>query len=426
MRFFETSKLYFLNRFEYINLRWIAIFGQLLTINVVKFIFEFEFEYVQANILIFLSIICNIYLIKFYKKNQLSDKLSFYFLLIDILLLSILIYLTGGIVNPFSIFIIVPSIFASIYLGKKTSILLVFITMTLIVFLTFFKMDLPYPLNAYFHVSDYYYYAIPTSLLIVLFFLNYFSISFGVKSRERKEAFDKIESLMAKEHELFSLGGQAAAAAHSLGTPLSTIKIVLQELNDEFYNKKNIKKDLTLLSSQVDRCIDILKKLTIDPPFEDEFLNRNLNIKDYIIQIVKSFEEISKKQFIVIADQFNNKVKIPKMIEIVYGLRNFIGNANKFSNNKIFINIYSDNEKTEITIEDDGSGFPKSIFSKIGEPYINSQLKSKNNKSGMGLGIFIGKTLLEKNLAKIKISNSQTRTGAEIKIIWKNSDLISF
>ena len=230
---------------------------------------------------------------------------------------------------------------------------------------------------------------------------------------------------MAKEHELVSLGGQAAAAAHSLGTPLSTIKIILQELNEQFKNERSIKKDLILLSSQVDRCIEILKKLTINPAIEDEFLDRDLTIKDYLIQIIKSFEEISNKEFKFNFDQFNNQISIPKLIEIVYGLRNFIGNANKFAKKKIFINLKSDNNETQIVIEDDGPGFSKEVIPKIGEPYINNLKSSKDKKSGMGLGIFIGKTLLEKNLATVKISNSKTRPGAEINIIWKNKDFIS-
>ncbi len=425
MRFFETSKLFSLNRFQYINLRWIAIFGQLITVNIVKLVLEFEFNFIFANLIIFLGILSNIFLIYYYKKNQLPDKLSFIFLCIDIFQLSFLIYLTGGIVNPFSIFIIVPAIFSSIYLSKKTSFLLVSLTIISIVSLTFVNQELPYPLNNHFHVSDYYYFAIPLSLIIALIFLSFFAISFGIESRVRKEALNKMESLMAKEHELVSLGGQAAAAAHSLGTPLSTIKIISQELNDRFKNERDIDKDLTLLSSQVNRCIEILKKLTINPSIEDEFLDRNLNLKDYIIQIVKSFEEISNKQFKVIFDQFNNPIEIPKLIEIVYGLRNFIGNANKFSKSKIFINILSDNEKTNIIIEDDGPGFSKEIISKIGEPYLNDISRSEKKNSGLGLGIFIGKTLLEKNKALIKISNSKTRPGAEINITWKNQDLIS-
>ena len=168
-----------------------------------------------------------------------------------------------------------------------------------------------------------------------------------------------------------------------------------------------------------------MNKLSLNPSIDDKFLDKNLTLKIYLVQIIKSFEEISKKEFKLIFDQFNNPIVIPNLIEIVYGLRNFIGNANKFSKSKIFINLKSDSEKTYVKIEDDGPGFKKEILSKIGEPYINNFLNIKNKNQGLGLGIFIGKTLLEKNLANVTFSNSTTRSGAEINIIWKNKDLSS-
>ena len=113
------------------------------------------------------------------------------------------------------------------------------------------------------------------------------------------------------------------------------------------------------------------------------------------------------------------------MIELVYGIRNFIGNANKFSQKTIYISIKSDNDKSEISIEDDGPGYPKDILNKIGEPYIKSSSINNEQKVGLGLGIFIGKTLLERNFAKIICRNSKTRSGAEVLISWKNSDLKS-
>jgi two-component system sensor histidine kinase RegB len=123
-------------------------------------------------------------------------------------------------------------------------------------------------------------------------------------------------------------------------------------------------------------------------------------------------------------DQYSNSLNITKSIEIVYGLRNFIGNANKFSNSKVFINIKSDSDITEVIIEDDGEGYSNDVLRKIGEPYIKSYKSSIKSKSGLGLGIFIGKTLLEKNYANILCKNSETRNGAEINIKWKNKDLI--
>ncbi|MDC0327996.1 ActS/PrrB/RegB family redox-sensitive histidine kinase [Candidatus Pelagibacter sp.] len=425
MKFFETSKYFSLKKSTYINLRWIAIIGQFITINVIYFIFDFDFDLVLENLTILIGLLSNLYLIYINKNTQLSDKTGFLFLLIDIFQLSCLIYLTGGIANPFAIFLIIPSIFSSLYLGIRSNILLVGITILIIIFITFFNQPLPSPVSEHFHVDSYYYYSMPISLIIALIFLNYFALSFGKESRIRKEALNKMEEIMSKEHELLSLGGQAAAAAHSLGTPFSTIKIISSDLLKQFKDNDEVKKDVDLLMSQIERCSEILKKLTLNPIVEDDFIDRDLTMVDYIDEIVKSFKETSKKNFIINFDQYSNSLNINKSIEIVYGLRNFIGNANKFSKSKVFINIKSDNNITEIIIEDDGEGYPKDVLRNIGEPYIKSYKSSIKSKSGLGLGIFIGKTLLEKNYANILCKNSKTRGGAEVNIKWKNKDLLN-
>ncbi|MDA7553792.1 ActS/PrrB/RegB family redox-sensitive histidine kinase [Candidatus Pelagibacter sp.] len=425
MKFFETSKYHFFKKSTYISLRWIGIIGQLISVNFVYFFLNFKFDFVTSNLVIFFGILSNLFLIYIYKKTQLSDRSAFIFLVIDILQLGALLYLTGGITNPFVIFLLIPSIFSSSNLSLRTNILLVTLTAITIVFLTFYHHDLPMPIKSDLHNNHYYYYSIPTAFIIALIFLNYLAMSFGSQSRLRREALSKMEEVMASEHELLSLGGQAAAAAHSLGTPLSTIKIIAHDLEKQFQDQEDVKKDIELLSSQVERCNEILKRLTLNPVEEDEFIDKDLTMRDYLSEIILSFKEISKKKFIFNFDQFSNVKKITKSIEIVYGLRNFIGNANKFSKNSIYINLKSDSEFTEITIEDDGNGYPKDVLSKIGEPYLRSSDPIDKSKTGLGLGLFIGKTLLEKNFASINCRNSKTRTGAEVIIKWNNKDLFN-
>ncbi len=419
----SVSKVYSLNKSTYINLRWIGIFGQFLTINIVYFLFKFQFNIYLTNIIIFFGVLSNLILIYFYQKNLLSNKASFVFLLIDILQLSSLIFLSGGILNPFSIFLIIPSVFSSSNLDLKASLTLIFLTITSIIILTFNHVELIYPGKNIILVNTFYYYAVPISLIVALIFLNYFAITFGRESRLRKEALDKLEKVIAKEQELVSLGGQAAAAAHSLNTPLSTIKVISQDMYKQFKDQKDIKKDIELLVSQVERCSQILKKLSLNPSLEDDFINHELSISDYVIEIIKSFREISDKEFIINLGQDSNSFKITKKIEIIYGIRNFVGNANKFAKSKIYVSVKSNNEITEISIEDDGSGYPKDILGKIGEPYIKSSIHKQKSNSGLGLGIFIGKTLLERNKAKIICRNSKTRPGAEVIISWKNASL---
>ena len=425
MKFFETSKLHTFKKSTYISLRWIGIVGQLIAVNFVYFFLNFKFNCFASNTIIFFGILSNLYLIFIYKKTQLSDRSAFLFLVIDIFQLGVLLYLTGGVANPFVIFLLIPGVFSSSNLSFITNSLLVFLSTAVIIFLTFYSVDLPSPLSDHFHVSPYYYYAIPVSLIIALIFLNYFAMTFGTQSRLRKEALSKMEEVMATEHELLSLGGQAAAAAHSLGTPLSTIKIITQDLIKQFKGQKDIEKDIELLASQVERCNEILKRLTLNPVEEDDFIDKDLAMRDYLSEIISSFKEISKKQFIFNYDQDSNVRKITKSIEIVYGLRNFIGNANKFSKNTVYINLKSDSEITEVIIEDDGNGYPRDVLSKIGEPYLSTNYPQEKSQTGLGLGLFIGKTLLEKNFASINCRNSKTRSGAEVIVRWNNRDLFN-
>ena len=337
MKFFETSKYHFFKKSTYISLRWIGIIGQLISVYFVHFFLKFEFDFYISNFIILLGILSNFYLIFIYEKTQLSDRSAFIFLVIDILQLGALLYLTGGVTNPFVIFLLIPSVFSSSNLSFKTNLLLVLLTIFTIFVLTFYSQDLPSPISDHFHVSEYYFFAIPIALVIALIFLNYLAMTFGTQSRLRMEALSKMEEVMATEHELLSLGGQAAAAAHSLGTPLSTIKIITQDLIKQFKGNLEVEKDIELLASQVERCNQILKRLTLNPVEEDIFIDKDLTMKDYISEIISSFREISKKNFFFNFDQFSNVKKITKSIEIVYGLRNFIGNANKFAKNKIII-----------------------------------------------------------------------------------------
>ena len=425
MKFFETSKYHLFKKSTYISLRWIGIIGQFISVNFVYFFLNFEFDFFTSNLIIILGIISNLYLIFINKKTQLSDRSAFFFLVLDIFQLGVLLYLTGGVNNPFIIFLLIPSVFSSSNLSFKTNCLLVLLTTVVIIFLTFYSEDLPGSIRDHFHINSYYHYSIPVSLIIALIFLNYFAMTFGTQSRLRKEALAKMEEVMAKEHELLSLGGQAAAAAHSLGTPLSTIKIITQELVKQFKEQKDIKKDIELLLSQVERCNQILKRLSLNPVEEDDFIDKDITMRDYLSEIISSFREISKKNFNLNFDQYSNDKKITKSIEIVYGLRNFIGNANKFSKENVYINLKSDSEITEIIIEDDGNGYPKDVLSKIGEPYLRSNDPIEKSNTGLGLGLFIGKTLLEKNFASINCRNSKTRSGAEVIVRWNNRDLFN-
>ena len=425
MEFIKTSNLYSLNKSTYVNLRWIAYLGQISAILIVQFYLKYNFNYFICIAIVFFSILTNLFLQFRIRENQLSNFVSTLYLLFDILQLGTLFFLTGGITNPFIFLIIIPAIFSSQYLHFYSSIIIVLVVTIILLFLTFYYYDLPHPGKLHFHAPDYYLYAIPVSILIGLFFLVYFGFKFGEESRIRKKAYEKIQELMARESELLSLGAQAAASAHSLGTPLSTILLTVKELQKEIGNNHKISKDLDLLLSQSNRCREILKKLSLNPDIKDDFFNINVTLNDYINEIVRSYQEISKKEFITNIEKYENPISINKSIEIMYGLRNFIGNANKFSKKKIDIFLISEEKSSIIIIRDDGPGFPRDLIDKhrLGEPYIRTTDQANISKYGLGLGTFIGKTLLEKNYANISFANSPETGGAEVTIKWDNKNI---
>ena len=425
MELHKSSKDFQLDKKTFVNLRWIAHSGQLFAIAIVKFLLNFHFpQYSYCLIIVALGILTNLFLQFKIKESRLSNFQSSICLAYDIIQLGVLIYLTGGITNPFVFLLIIPSVFSSKYLNLGSSIFLGFLTIFILILLSFYYLELPHPVDLHFHVPDYYFYSIPLSVGIGLVFLVYFGIKFGNEYRIRKEALDNIQITMAKEHELVSLGGQAAAAAHSLGTPLSTISLIANDLKEELGTNPKYSEDINLLVSQSNRSNEILKSLTLNPHIKDEFLKNELSLNDYLSAIISSYEEISKKKFILINKDDHSPVKFNRSIEINYGLRNFVGNANKFSNTKIEIIVKSDEKFSEVCIKDDGPGFSKDIIDRLGEPYIRSSNTNNSSKSGLGLGTFIGKTLLEKNYAKIKFKNNkETNRGALVEIKWSNEEL---
>ena len=422
--FFTSKDNTQLDKKTLVALRWIANIGQIISISIVYTILKFEFPFFYCLLIVLLGALTNLYLQFLVKENQLSNTKSSVYLFYDVVQLGLLLFLTGGITNPFVILLIIPAIVSSTFLTLKNTINLSVITIIILVSITIYHFPLPYYGELHFHVPNYYLYATPIAITIGLTFLTYFGARFGIESRKRSEALNKLELILAKEHELESIGLQAAAAAHSLGTPLSTIAVVAKELKKEIGNDSKYSKDIDLLLSQAKRCSDILKNLSQDKLQEDNFLN-NIKIEDLLDEIVRSFNEISEKKILLIKKQNELNPQIDKTLEITYGLRNFIGNAVKYSNSFVEINLKSDETVTEVIVSDDGPGFSDDIKDVLGEPYIRSKNKLINSKSGLGLGTFIGKTLLERMKANVKFQNSTKLSGAMVTITWQTKDLFN-
>jgi len=405
-----------------VNLRWIAIIGQLLAINFVYFFLKLNLPIIETHIILSLGFITNIILQFRIRTNQLKDFNSALFLVYDLLQLSFLLYLTGGIFNPFSLLIIIPTIVSSTFLSMGTTIILGTLTTGLLFFLKTFHKILPGSDVYNFNFPEYYLTGALVSIIIGLVFLSYFGIKFSGETKKRSEALDKLQQVMAKEYEIDSLGGQAAAAAHSLGTPLATISVVAKELKKEIGDRSKHSKDLDLLISQAKRCSEILKQISRKEIIDDQFINL-IKVEDLLEEIIISFKENTDKKITLFENEDKNKINIKRSPEIVYGLRNFIGNAIKFADNEVTIKLTSDDETIKLSINDDGPGFAEDIIKLIGEPYLKSKSKKTNNKAGLGLGIFLGKTLLERKNARLSFSNKEDLKGALVRISWNVLDI---
>ena len=402
-------------------LRWIAIFGQFTAVNLVYFYLKLEFSINFAYLVIFFGLITNLFLQFKIKSVQIKDFNASVFLVYDLFQLTILLYLTGGISNPFSILIIIPTIVSSTFLSMGTTLILGIITLICLFLLTIFHQPFPGIHKNSFTFPELYLTGFFISIVIGLVFLGYFGIRFSGETKRRSEAINKLQQVIAKEYELESLGAQAAAAAHSLGTPLATINIVASELKKDLGKDSQFTKDIDLLISQTKRCSEILKRISKKQIEEDKFFSQT-KFEDLLTEIANSFKETSYKTIKLILSKDKNKINIKRTPEIVYGLRNFIGNAVKFSKTEVKIILESDNNKVRVLIKDDGPGYPEDIIDLIGEPYIKTKSREIVNKSGLGLGTFLGKQLLERKGAKLSFLNDR---GAQAEVFWKTKDLVS-
>ncbi len=412
-----------LDRKTLINLRWIAILGQFIAINVVYFYLNLDFPIKITYLIISVGFVTNLLLQFKIKVSELKDYYAAIFLFYDLVQLSSLLYLTGGISNPFSILLIIPTIVSSTFLSMGTTIILGLFTLLCLFLLSIFHFPLPGIHDNAITFPKLYLTGYFVSIIIGLTFLSYFGIKFAGENKRRSDAISKLQQVIAKEYELESLGGQAAAAAHSLGTPLATISVAAAELKKEMGNDKDISKDIDLIITQTKRCGEILKKISKKQIKEDSFFKKT-NLENLLEEILENFKETSSKKIFLITSNDKNKISFKRTPELVYGLRNFIGNAVKFSKSLVQIKIISDQKLVKIFINDDGPGFPEDVIEVLGEPYIKSKSFEVRSNSGTGLGTFLGKTLLERQLASLSFEKDKDLGGASVVISWSPQNIL--
>ena len=396
-----------------IKIRWIAIFGQILAIFFVYYIFKIEIPFYETLSIILLSVIVNFYSYFEERKNKtISNIKAFLFLLFDTLQLGFLLFLTGGIINPFSILILAPVITSASYLPASMTVILSTISIIIVILLNFYFI--PLDLGEQFYLPAIYSFGLIASLIITVIFIAIYAYLFASSSRKISNALSVSKLQILNQKKVTEVGSLSAATAHELGTPLNTIFLILNDLLKEkkLIEDKNIVKDVILLKSQAERCKEILQRLSKNPlKIKDKFLN-----KVKLTDLVKiNFEKFNKGKILNIKKKLvNDEPEIIYKDEIMYALGNIIQNAIFHSRGIVTANIDYSDSKVKIIITDDGTGFSKDIIDKLGEPYISK------NKEGMGLGIFISKNLIENMGGKLIFYNSKDE-NAVVEIVFDNS-----
>ncbi len=400
-----------------IKIRWIAIFGQLITVFFVNIYLKIDIPLIESLIIIFISVCVNLFSYFIEKKTRnVSNINAFLFLLFDTAQLGLLLFFTGGIMNPFSILIIAPVIISASYLPAFLTIILSLFSIVIIILLNFYYLPLNFIQNLM--LPEIYNLGLITSLIITIIFIAIYAYLFASSSRKISSALAASQMQILNQKKITEVGSLSAAAVHELSTPLNTIFLIVNDLLKEkkINEEKTILKDIELLKSQAERCREILLRLSKNPlKLKDNFLQK-VKISDLIKINFDKFNSNNEKILNLQKEFSKDEPEIIFTDEIMYALGNIIQNSINYSKKNIQINInYLDNEIV-INISNDGNNFPKEILDKIGEPYI-----SKNEK-GMGLGIFISKNLIENMGGKIFFSNSYNGR-ALVEIILKNTTL---
>lgn len=404
-----------------IRLRWLSIIGQTVAVLVVYFGLEFDLPIYGCLAAIVMSAWLNIALRILYRQAQrLEPARAAWLLAFDIGQLAVLMYLTGGLDNPFSFFFLGPVLLSATALPARMTMLLGLFAIACVTLLIFFHEPLPWteehgPMPV---LPNIYLIGVWFSIVLAIFFISVYAWQISEQSRQLVNALAATELVLAREQHLTQIDGLAAAAAHALGTPLSTISVIARELEREIDPKSPHADDVRLLREQAQRCRDILAKLNElqaeGVPFDG-------------LPLATLLQEVAEphRHFGIAIDV--NMPPGPSPVAarnpaILYGLGNLVENAVDFARERVAITAEWTGDAVSVVIADDGPGFAPEVISRIGEPYVRSRRLRRmyaTGDTGMGLGFFIAKTLLERTGARLTFVNKAfPESGAVVAIRW--------
>jgi two-component system sensor histidine kinase RegB len=407
-----------------ITLRWFAVIGQALTVFIVYYWLDFDLPIAACLTVITLSAWLNVALRMHYGNVQRLEPAPVAWLLAyDIAQLTVLMVLTGGLENPFAFFVLAPVSIAAISLPLRYTLPLGLFAVATSTFIAFVYWPLPWSSTETLVQPPLYIFATWIANLVAIVFIGAYAWQVAEESRVMADALTATELVLAREQHLSQLDGLAAAAAHELGTPLSTIAVVAKELQNALGPDSPHAADAKLLREQAQRCRDILGKLSALPsgwtPFEQ------VKVSALIEEIAAPHRNFGIAIGIVLPPDRGAEPLVQRSPAVLYGLGNLIENAVDFAKGEVEIAVRWSEQEVAVTISDDGPGFPPEILSRIGEPYVTSRRRAtaEGEESGLGLGFFIAKTLLERSGATLAFLNRHApEQGAVVRVRWARGD----
>lgn len=419
-----------------VGLRWVAIFGQSFALLIAVQVFALQIQTGLATMTIGALIIVNLIVRFIFPENKrLLEREAFGMLIFDIFQLSLLLYLTGGLNNPFAMLMLAPVTIAAAVLHLSSTVLLGGTAIILTTILSQFNLPIETETGGILALPPLFQFGFWLAIIVGVVFLAFYARQVTTEMHNMGEALLASQLALAREQKLTDLGGVVAATAHELGTPLATIMLVSNELRSEVSDNKDLLEDVNLIHTQATRCREIL--LSMGAAGKDDTMMRRTPIEALVREAALPHLARGKDVLFLIAPDDGADARHPIVMrrpEIVHGLRNLIQNAVDFADTSVTITANWSDNKIKIQVADDGAGFPNSVIGRIGDPFVRPRRSDIEDEkrpgySGMGLGLFIAKTLLERTGAQLNFRNSAkqsgTSGGAVITVTWPRDAIAS-
>lgn len=417
----------------FVVLRWIAIFGQVAAITIAVQYYNLQLNLELCFLVIGVSTIANLVAMFIFPESKRTTHTQLLLMILfDIIQLGALLYLTGGLHNPFSLLILVPIAISATVLRARETVFLGLVTIAITTLVGLYNIPLRTGDGLILQMPDVFVFGFWVAILIGTVFLGLYVRRVTVEIDSMSDALLATQMALSREQKLTDLGGVVAAAAHELGTPLATIKLVTGELIDDLKSMPEQQEDVELIRSQVDRCRDILRSM--GQIGKDDLHLRYAPFSTVVEEAAQPHMDRGKSVIITLCPSDGDVLEQPdvrRQPEVVHGLRNLIQNAVDFSNTTVWVDIKWDATNISVKIIDDGNGFPPNLINRIGDPFMRPRRAAQEKRpgyEGMGLGLFIAKTLLERSGAELSFANGfdpflseselPERCGAIVQVTW--------